>query len=261
MPCPAINTSRSCLRCHWPGRPHTNSAWSAPGVGAETSALDISKLDRTAKRYFINELADSAQRAYMNCQNHFLAFCRQAIDKAVPASGTVLHHFVSYLWKQKLKDLLISCSLSSYFSRGMGSNPPILGLPTVRVMRDQAGCGYSRSGWRQRLPISLNTLGKVKAVWEALGTDPDIVMLWDACFMAFFGFLGIGEMTVPSDTTYDPSGHLTQSDITVDNPSALSVVKITIKQSKTDPFWKEWTFLGGRQHLTCARWLRCSIIW
>ena len=88
----------------------------------------------------------------------------------------------------------------------------------------------------ERLPISPNLLRKVKAVWEISASDPDIIMLWAACCLAFFGFLRIGEMTVPSDATYDPSTHLSQSDIAVDNPSNPSVIRVSIKQSKTDPF-------------------------
>ena len=61
-------------------------------------------------------------------------------------------------------------------------------------------------------------------------------MLWAACCLAFFGFLRIGEMTVPSDQKFDPSCHLIVKDIAIDNPKLPTVVRVTIKQSKTDPF-------------------------
>ena len=38
--------------------------------------------------------------------------------------------------------------------------------------------------------------------------------------------------------TYDPSVHLSFSDIAVDNLERPAVLRLTIKQSKTDQFWK-----------------------
>ena len=63
-------------------------------------------------------------------------------------------------------------------------------------------------------------------------------MLWAACCLAFFGFLHIGEMTVPSDSKYDPAVHLRRQDLAVDNPKHPGVVRVRIKQSKTDSFQK-----------------------
>lgn len=50
--------------------------------------------------------------------------------------------------------------------------------------------------------------------------------------------LKIGEMVVPSNNAYDPSAHLNLSDVSIDNPERPTVLKISIKQSKTDPFRK-----------------------
>jgi len=43
-------------------------------------------------------------------------------------------------------------------------------------------------------------------------------------------------MTVPCEAGYDPNVHLNRSDIAVDNPREPTVLRVTIKQSKTDPF-------------------------
>ena len=53
-------------------------------------------------------------------------------------------------------------------------------------------------------------------------------------------------MSVPNDSEYDPAGHLSVSDIAVDNPRELSMVRIRIKQSKTDPFRRGITLFVGR---------------
>ena len=45
-------------------------------------------------------------------------------------------------------------------------------------------------------------------------------------------------MTVPSDSEYDESVHLSVRDVAVDDPTHPSIIQIRIKQSKTDPFRK-----------------------
>ena len=53
-------------------------------------------------------------------------------------------------------------------------------------------------------------------------------------------------MTVPSDSDYDPTVHLSLSDIALDDKSRPSQVQFTIKQSKTNPFRKGVGIFVGR---------------
>lgn len=64
----------------------------------------------------------------------------------------------------------------------------------------------------------------------------DGTMLWAAACVGFFGFLRAGEFTVPSIRAYDPSTHLNLSDKALDSHTSPSIVRLSIKQSKTDPF-------------------------
>ena len=41
---------------------------------------------------------------------------------------------------------------------------------------------------------------------------------------------------MPSQEVFDPDAHLSPSDIAIDNKESPSVIQVTIKQSKTDPF-------------------------
>ncbi len=70
-------------------------------------------------------------------------------------------------------------------------------------------------------------------MWGSSPCGHDTVMLWAACCRAFFR---IGEMAVPSDDKFDSSCHLIVKDVAIDNPKLPTVVRVTIKQSKTDPF-------------------------
>ena len=53
---------------------------------------------------------------------------------------------------------------------------------------------------------------------------------------SLFQILRVSEFTTPNLTDYDPSVHLSLQDVSIDNRENSSVLKINIKQSKTDPF-------------------------
>lgn len=77
-------------------------------------------------------------------------------------------------------------------------------------------------------------------------------MVWAACTLDFFGFLRIGEMTVPNKSSYDTNVHLSINDVTFDHESSPSAMFITIKASKTDPFRTGITLaLGRTNHPLC----------
>jgi len=62
------------------------------------------------------------------------------------------------------------------------------------------------------------------------------VMLWAACCMGFFGFMRAGEFTAKSGQDADSSSALSLQDVSVDQHSNPSMVKVLLRQSKTDPF-------------------------
>jgi len=51
-----------------------------------------------------------------------------------------------------------------------------------------------------------------------------------------FGFLRVSEFSVPTQLDYDESTHLSLKDISLDNRSNPRLIKLNIKQSKTDLF-------------------------
>ena len=81
-----------------------------------------------------------------------------------------------------------------------------------------------------------SALRKIRGVWGRAPDDPDHIMLWAACCLAFFGFLRAGGLTVPNDSAFDPSVHLAWGDLAVDKPENPAVLSVRIKASKTDPF-------------------------
>ena len=71
-------------------------------------------------------------------------------------------------------------------------------------------------------------------------------MLWAACCLAFFGFLRASEFTVPCDSGFNSSAHLSWGDLAVDDSGHPSVLSIQLKAFKTDPFRKGITLFIGK---------------
>ena len=61
-----------------------------------------------------------------------------------------------------------------------------------------------------------------------------------------FGHFRIGEITVPSDSGYNPGTHLSLADVAFDHATDPTQIEVSIKQSKTDPFRKGATLTLGR---------------
>ena len=110
---------------------------------------------------------------------------------------------------------------------------PLLDYIMRGIKKNEARMGEAS---RDRLPITPDIMRRLKEVWSASGDSPDTKMIWAACCLCFFGFLRAGELTVPSDTGFDPSVHLCVSDLALDDSRCPSLLRVSIKQSKTDPF-------------------------
>ena len=91
-------------------------------------------------------------------------------------------------------------------------------------------------GTKPRLPITPDILHQIHTVWQSRAGDPDVVMLWASLCLGFFGFLRAGEFTVPSDKDFDPQVHLSVGDIAIDSHTAPTIMRVSLKASKTDPF-------------------------
>ena len=109
---------------------------------------------------------------------------------------------------------------------------PRLQLTLIGIKRNQAAMSPPRT----RLPITLQLLHNIKRLLSQQPSCYDNIMLWAMCCLAFFGFLRVSEFTVPTQGDYDESTHLSLKDISIDSRSNPRLIKVHIKQSKTDPF-------------------------
>ena len=130
-------------------------------------------------------------------------------------------------------------------SHGLG-DPKIGEMPQLELVirgmkKDQAG-----QPAKKRLPITPKILRLILHQWKGRDTSWDVIMLWAAMCLCFYGFLRAGEAVVPSDSSFDPSQHLSYQDIAVDDLKQPTFITVNIKQSKTDPFRKGVQIVIGR---------------
>ena len=208
-------------------------------------------MDGLVQKYFVKGLAESTTRTYSCGQRRFLSFCQAAGLPATPASEGVLCRFVASLASEGLKHRSIKTYLAGvrhlHIREGCGDPfvPVLHRLHYVmRGIKRAQGCGAD--GRRERLPITPSILRKMREVWSNDAANLDFIMLWAACCLAFCGFLSAGEMTVPSDASFDPQVHLTWGDVSVDDPMDPRVLGVRIKASKTDPFRQGITIFLGK---------------
>ena len=110
------------------------------------------------------------------------------------------------------------------------SSLPVLRRVQAGISRVWASAGQPK---HVRLPITPQLLRQIKAALDP-SSDPDRVALWAVCCTAFFGFFRLGELLLADGTTFNPRLHLAWGDVAVDDPQEPRMVRIHLKQSKTD---------------------------
>ena len=175
--------------------------------------------------------------------------------------GGTTNTLTNYTWQSSLHQAkLTHGTIKSYLAairycqitRGMG-NPGIHSMPQVEYMLNGAKKATPESS-RCRFPITPAILTELKGSWKR---DPNIrnaKMLWAASCLCFFGFLRSGEITCPSEHTFDPLSNLCFSDVRVDNWSSPSWLQVSKKASKTDPFRQ-----GATLHIGVAGGPLCPV--
>ena len=157
----------------------------------------------------------------------------------MPTSELTLLLFVAHLAQNHLSYSTIRVYLSAirhlHLTAGLlntfsAQSTPCLTLVLQGIKRYQA-CTTSPTIC---LPITIQIMHNIKATLVQSPMEYQNIMMWAACCVAFFGCLRCGEFTVPSQSNYDPTIHLSYHDVLVDSKASPSMVIIHIKQSKTD---------------------------
>ena len=81
-----------------------------------------------------------------------------------------------------------------------------------------------------------------------LGTFSVIMEHHNALGSLLCGILRAREFTIPSEETFDPVSHRTFNDVTVDSHTSPSIMRISLKVSKCDPFRRGVDIILGRTY-------------
>ena len=113
---------------------------------------------------------------------------------------------------------------------------------------------YKESGKRPKIRLSITTpiLQKLKLHWLAKSSDQDIIMLRAAATLCFYGFFRVGEITVPSLTTFNDKCHLSWGNVTIDSQDSPQLLFIHLKTSKMDQFGKGVYVISRTNTSVCA---------
>ena len=214
------------------------------------SRLELAHLETAACRFFASGLADSTRKTYASGQARYLKFCNRFSFFPLSTSEHRLCLFVSHLAEKGLSHKTIKSYLSAVrhlqIQSGLG-DPFTATLPqlayVLKGIRRKQG---PRLKVDRRLPTTPAELRILKDVWAKRSPFYAAAMLWAAVCTGFFGFMRTGEITVSSVAAFDSSVHLTPQDVSVDSRVTPSVVRIHVKQSKTDPFRQDVNMFMGR---------------
>ena len=158
----------------------------------------------------------------------------------MPTTEDTLLLFVTHLAKQGLTHATIKVYLSAvhnlHVTAGLHKEFSDQLTPRLEMVLKGIKKEKSSTAPRTRLPITVEIMSKVKEILNLKPTEWDNIMMWAACALAFFGFLRCSEFTVPSQDEYCPDTHLSPQDVAIDSRTSPTIIQVTIKQSKTDPF-------------------------
>lgn len=208
--------------------------------------MDLTDLDGQVHFFCEKGVADSTHRTYTSAIRKFYSFCSlYNIVSPFPVSESILCYFTTYLAGQNLCPQTIKTYLA-----GVRHMQVTLGLPEPRAFSSlprlklvQAGVARTHKDritkpLRVRLPITPAILRAMKEQWQARVVDEDILMLWAASVVCYFGFFRAGELTVPSLAAYQKAKHLSWGDVSIDNPARPSAIRVFLRRSKTDQLGK-----------------------
>ena len=159
----------------------------------------------------------------------------------IPTSENTFLMFAAHLAQSGLAHTSIKIYFSSIgnLHSSQGQHDAYHNSLTPRLKQVLRGIKRDQSHTRMEricLPITVEIMYQIYTVLSKPPSEFREVMLWAACYTAFFGFLRVGEMTAPNLDKYDSSVHLSLKDVTLDSRTAPTIIWLTIKQSKTDPF-------------------------
>ena len=205
----------------------------------------------SVQAYFKQGLAQSTQKSYSAAMKHFYEFCmRYNIETPFPLTEHTMCSFAAYLADSRLAPQTVRVYLAAthnmQLSLGFPDPRDQSSLPRLRrVLEGIAGARLTQQRHlRIRLPITGHLLARIHAALSE-SSNPDRILIWAICSLAFFGFFRLGELLVESVDQYHQSSSLSWGDVAVDNATSPSMLRVHLKRSKCDQFGNDVDIIVG----------------
>ncbi len=194
-------------------------------------------MEGAVQHYFTRGLAPSTHKTYSSDINKFNQFAHNLALPILCLYHNIYCYFVAYLASAGLSPATVKTYLAAVRHLQIAK-----GLPDPHQMESMAKLCLVERGvdkeyrhpTRLRLPLTPPILRRIRTLWSEQATDPDIIMLWAASCLCFFGFFRMGEITTPSNAAFDPTIHLSVQDVAIHSVNDPRLLRVHLKQSKTD---------------------------
>ena len=201
------------------------------------SSRRMDHIDLNVRRCLLASLAPSTLVTYRSGFRSYQLFCRQTSCSMFPLIEYNLQRYVvSMANRIAFKTIKVYLCGVQFFSFLIGCNVRLSSFPrlyyVLRGIRRLQGLRFHRP---RRLPITYQHLLLLfHRVHMQQYTDFQSLMVRTTCALAFFGLLRCSEYVSPRRRSFDADATLLVQDISFN--SALNIMYVRIKASKTDPF-------------------------
>ena len=221
---------------HPPHRHRCARSWF--GFSAWSRQIGHRFTEGTLHQFLEAGLSDSTRRVYQAGWNRFLSFTRAFSLPAIPITTESAILFAAYLGLEGLSVSTIESYLTTLRHFRVVTDPHCI-LPTFHspymkiLLRGIRHVQAQQGPDRVRLPITASLIRRIKAQLSLPSASYlKVVLIWAACSIGFSGFLCAGEFLVPDGAQFDPSRHLSLSDINLVTSAPQWHFLVTIKASK-----------------------------
>ena len=211
----------------------------------------------SAQQYFNQGISAATRKAYTTGLKKYSTFCSQTKLQPVPATEDTLILFVTHLAQQNLSYGTIQVYLSAVRYYHIANQEYSISTTSTTPRMTQVLKGIRKSQAlvqtrRDRQPITFPIMQRLQSVFVKYPSTYFNTMIWAACCLAYFGLLRVSEFTTQSPDYINHSRDLLLADVALDSHTSPQMVRLTIKQSKTDQFRQgTYVYLGKTDHRVC----------
>ncbi len=194
-------------------------------------------MEQVAGFLFSQGIAKATARRYEAVWKKYVGLCTSVNEPPLPVTEDKAIAYVATLACEGMQAATVKYHLAGLRQAQIkaGLLAPDWGA-MARLSQIRTGLARHRavhgSAQLQRDPVTLRHMCALQAVWSGAGSKG--VMLWAAACLCFFGCLRAGEALAPDSGEFDPKAHLTFDDIAIDSFEEPKLIRVRIKEYKTD---------------------------